>query len=400
LRYGASNTGQTVNGIAGIEDADIDAPEAWDIETGVSHPVVIAVVDTGVAYHHPDLEANIWRNTAENCDNGIDDDGNGYIDDCHGWDFIGNDNDPPDYNNYLGGIGHGSHVAGTIAAAGNNHTGITGVMWQAQIMPLRTLGVTGAGTTAAAIAAIEYANANGAQVINNSWGGIGFSQALKDVIDQSNAVVVCAAGNESQDNDLNPTYPASFTSPNIISVAATTSSDNLAFFSNYGHTSVDVAAPGVFTFSTMPVYSMGVSERVYRENFDEPDASLERLGWITGERSSFSSLSTWEVAPNQGGNGNSLEDSLDGDYKNNTSSWVGYTNSGIPLRSAKDNLYTLEFQWKGALEQDRDFLEINASIDSVSWDPIDQRSGTVSNFTKDFSTELTLVADIVDEFYF
>ena len=147
--WGLHNTGQT----GGTNDADIDAPEAWNLTTGSSN-VVIAVIDSGAAYNHPDLQGNIWSNSGEtSCTDGIDNDGNGYIDDCNGWDFIGDDNEPMDFN------GHGTHVAGTIAAVGNNNQGITGVMWQAKIMPLRFLGVSGSGTTADAVSAILYASA-------------------------------------------------------------------------------------------------------------------------------------------------------------------------------------------------------------------------------------------------
>ena len=240
--WGLHNTGQT----GGTSDADIDAPEAWDISTG-SVSVVIAVVDSGVDYTHPDLDANIWVNTGEtSCTDGIDNDGNGYIDDCRGWDFVNNDNNPMDDND------HGTHVSGTIAAEGNNGIGVTGVNWTAKIMPLKFLNKKGSGTTADAIEAILYANANGAHVINNSWGGGAFSQALKDAIDASPAVVVCAAGNDGVDNDATPHYPSSYTSVNLLSVAATDDTDILATFSNYGVTSVDLGAPGVSIYSTIP----------------------------------------------------------------------------------------------------------------------------------------------------
>ncbi len=255
--WGLHNTGQPVNGIPGTSDADIDAPEAWDIHTG-SSDVVIAVIDTGVAYNHPDLDdgtqRNIWINDVElNGILGFDDDGNGYVDDVRGWDFVGEDNDPTDYHF------HGTHVSGTIAAIGNNATGITGVNWLASIMPLRIFGVSGYGDTAKAIEAITYAADNGARVINASWGGGDFSQALYDAISYANdtgCLFVAAAGNGGDDgigddNDQDPFYPASYDLPNIISVAATDHNDNLASFSNYGATSVDVGAPGVNILSSI-----------------------------------------------------------------------------------------------------------------------------------------------------
>ncbi len=257
LLWGMHNTGQTVNGTAGIPDADIDAPEAWDITTG-SSSVVVAVVDSGVSTLSVvnDLSGNIWSNPGEIPENGIDDDSNGYVDDVVGWDFVFDDNSPNDAN------GHGTHVAGTVAAVGNNSTGVTGVSWSTKIMALRFLDARGSGSTEDAISAILYANAKGAHVINNSWGGDGYNQSLKDAIDASSAVVVCAAGNGGSDrigddNDAVPFYPASYTSSNLIAVAATDQNDNRASFSNYGPTSVDVAAPGVNILSTLSTGGYG-----------------------------------------------------------------------------------------------------------------------------------------------
>ncbi|MBI4654720.1 MAG: S8 family serine peptidase [Nitrospirae bacterium] len=239
--WGLNNTGQT----GGTFDADIDAPEAWDTLTGSR--VVIAVIDTGVNYNHLDLKDNVWTNSGEICGNKIDDDKNGYVDDCYGWDFVGSDGYPLDEN------GHGTHVAGTIAARGNNGIGVAGVMWSARIMSVRFLNKRGSGTTANAVSATIYAANNGARVMNASWGGGGYSQALYDAIDYAkskNALFIAAAGNSSSNNDTTPQYPSSYNLPNIIAVAATDHNDKLASFSNYGPTSVDVAAPGVNIYST------------------------------------------------------------------------------------------------------------------------------------------------------
>jgi subtilisin family serine protease len=225
--YGLHNDGQFYGG---TPDADIDAPEAW-IQTTGSSDVVVAVVDTGVDYNHPDLAANIWSDPST-----------GY----HGYDYVNRDTDPMDDNS------HGTHCAGTIGAVGNNGIGVAGVNWNVKIMAVKFLGASGSGSTSNAIQAILYANSHGAHVISNSWGGGGYSQALKDAIDASPAVVVCAAGNSARDTDAYPHYPSSYNSTNIISVAATDKNDNLASFSNYGETSVDVAAPGVSIYSTIP----------------------------------------------------------------------------------------------------------------------------------------------------
>ena len=230
----------------------IDAPQAWQVTTG-STGVTVAVIDTGVDWSHPDLSPEIWTNPGESCagcrSDGIDNDHNGYVDDWHGWDFVGNDNNPTDDH------GHGTHVAGTIGAAGNNGLGVAGVNWNVRIMPLKFLNAQGSGTTADAIDAVLYSAGNGADISNNSWAGDDFSQALADAItvaDQHNSLFVAAAGNESNDNDESPTYPASYDLPNIITVAATDEFDGIAYFSNVGRRSVDLGAPGVNIYSTWP----------------------------------------------------------------------------------------------------------------------------------------------------
>jgi len=259
LQWGANNTGQTVNGTTGTPGADINAPEAWDIFTG-DPSFVVAIIDTGVQYTHPDLAANIWINPGEVLD-GLDNDGNGYVDDIRGWDFYSNDNDPGDPS------GHGTHTAGTIGAVGNNSTGVAGMMWSCKLMPLRFLGPNG-GYTSDAVLAVQYAAAKGVKVSNNSWGGGSFNQALYDAINASKSVghvFIAAAGNGGVDqrgdnNDSSPYYPASYDLDNIIAVAATTSTDARAVFSNFGPTSVDLGAPGVNIASTYPTDSYAYSD--------------------------------------------------------------------------------------------------------------------------------------------
>ena len=232
--WGLHNTGQTVNWTAGTPDADIDAPEAWSVSTG-SPDVVVAVIDTGVDTAHPDLAPNIWVNAGEDCagcrTNGVDDDGNGYVDDWRGWDFANGDNNPTDDN------GHGTHVAGTVAATGNNGLGVAGVTWSSRIMPLKFLGADGSGTTDDAISAILYARAKGVPILNNSWGGGEVSEALRDAIEQTDAsgeLFVAAAGNDFTNTDVEPFYPASYDVPNVLVVGASDQFDRKAWFSNYG----------------------------------------------------------------------------------------------------------------------------------------------------------------------
>jgi subtilisin family serine protease len=259
--WGIDNSGQT----GGTVDADIDGPEGWDIASG-DPSAIIGVIDTGVAYTHPDLAANIWVNTGEISGNGIDDDGNGYVDDIHGYDFVNDDGDPFDDG------GHGSHVAGTIGAVGNNGEGVSGVAWNTQIMALKFLDANGNGSTDNAINAILYGVAMGAKVLNNSWSGGFFSAALLDAIESANTadvLFVAAAGNNGLNNDSSPSYPASYEAANIIAVAASDHNDQLASISNFGVGSVDLAAPGVSILSTVPYSSeqtLSVGGTTYRGN--------------------------------------------------------------------------------------------------------------------------------------
>ena len=248
--YALHNTGQT----GGTIGADIDATAAWDVTTG-SQAVVVGVIDTGIDYTHPDLAANIWTNPGEIAGNGIDDDANGFVDDVHGYDFANNDGDPMDDH------GHGTHVSGTIGAVGGNGTGVTGVSWNVSLMALKFLDASGSGWDSDAIRAINYATMMrtaydvNVRVTNSSWGGGSYDAGLLDAINAGGAagiMFVAAAGNSGQNADTSPSYPAAYNSPAIVSVAATDSTDSLAWFSNYGPTSVDVAAPGVNIISTLP----------------------------------------------------------------------------------------------------------------------------------------------------
>ena len=248
--WGLINIGQS----GGTADADIDAELAWGVSTG-SGSVLVADIDTGIDYNHPDLAANVWTNFGEIPGNGVDDDGNGFIDDVHGYDFANNDGDPFDDN------GHGTHTAGTIGAVGDNGVGVVGVSWRVKIMSCKFLNAGGSGTTANAVRAVDYATQMGAALSSNSWGGGGFSQALYDAIANANAhniAFVAAAGNSGVNTDVTPNYPSGYDLPNIIAVAATDRNDLLASFSNWGPTTVDLAAPGVDVLSTLPGNSYGL----------------------------------------------------------------------------------------------------------------------------------------------
>jgi len=245
--YGLDNTGQT----GGTPDADIDAPEAWDIAFG-SSSVVVADLDSGMELTHPDLAANLYTNPGEIPGNGVDDDGNGFVDDVHGWDFRDNDNNPSDPSFVC--ASHGTHTAGTVGAVGNNGIGVTGVAQQVKIMPLRAFFASLIFCTAQdsdLIEAIGYMALMRVPISNNSWGGGPFSQATQDAIGRTRMLFVTSAGNSSSNNDTAPAYPASYPLENILAVAATDHNDALASFSNFGLNSVDVAAPGVNILSTI-----------------------------------------------------------------------------------------------------------------------------------------------------
>ena len=236
---------------------DIGVSNVWDRTTG-SKDIVVGIIDSGIDYNHPDLAANIWKNFGETgtdvsgkdkTSNGIDDDNNGYIDDWRGWNFIRNNNNPMDDNE------HGTHVAGTIGAVGNNATGVAGVNWNVSLVGLKFLDSSGGGYTSDAIAAVEYAVKMKFFATNNSWGGGGYSQSLFDAIKKARdggQLFVAAAGNDGANNDSFSSYPANFALDNIISVAALDKDGNLAWFSNYGKNKVHVAAPGMEIFSTIP----------------------------------------------------------------------------------------------------------------------------------------------------
>jgi subtilisin family serine protease len=239
--WGLHNNGQD----GGTVDADIDAPEAWLKTTG-SNDVVVAVIDTGVDYNHPDLKDNIWTNPGEIPGDGIDNDGNGVIDDIHGYNAFADNGDPMD------GHSHGTHCSGTIAGQGNNGQGVAGVAWDAKIMGVKIFADNGSTTSDAILRGILYAAKNGARITSNSWGGGGANQAIKEAFEKSTAFHVMAAGNDGRDVDRRENYPSGYEMSNSISVAATDRNDKLASFSNYGVKEVDLGAPGVQTYSTIP----------------------------------------------------------------------------------------------------------------------------------------------------
>jgi hypothetical protein len=241
--WGMNNTGQN----SGLAGADISALDGWAIRTDASS-IVVGIVDTGILSSHEDLRDNLWFNPAEVPD-GVDNDGNGFVDDIHGINAITLNGDPTD------DAGHGSHVAGTIGASGNNTKGVVGVAWNVQLMALKFLSSGGGGAISDAVTCIDYGVDNGANILNNSWGGGFYSQALYDAVERARdagVIFVVAAGNATTSLDSGIVYPASLPFENVVAVASTTRNDELSDFSNFGQGMVDIAAPG------SEIYSVGI----------------------------------------------------------------------------------------------------------------------------------------------
>jgi len=358
--WGLNNHGQTVSGISGILDADVDAPEAWAINEGTNATtsVIVAVIDTGVAYNHPDLLLNMWDGA--NCVS----DTNTVLGNCnYGYDYEDDDKTP------LPSLSHGTHVAGTIAAVKGNAKGIIGLAPHAKIMALKT-----SLTTSEIVKSINFAKYNGAKVINASWGGPSFDQAMKTAIDAFPGIFVAAAGNDSSNNEVSHNYPSDFNSSNIISVAATNQNDALATFSNYGAISVDVGAPGTTIYSTIP----GTTTALF-EDFESVVPPAVPDGWI---RATSTGTSTWQTH-NPGAN-IALYGDLTVPYANNASTTITsplYDFSGVSSRGANisfdtqcDTEYTPE-HWS-------DYMAFEVSGDGsafttiLQWDEADLDSLT------------------------
>ncbi len=363
--WGLNNTGQS----GGTVDADIDAPEAWDIQKG-SEGIIVGVIDTGVDYSHEDLSANMFVNPFETPD-GVDNDLNGYVDDIYGINCISGSGNPMDDN------GHGTHVSGTIGAAGNNGKGVVGVSHNVKIMALKFLDASGSGTTSDAIECMQYLidmkqRGINIRVSNNSWGGGGYSQFLHDTISalrDNDILFIAAAGNSSSDNDSKPFYPASYNLDNIISVAATDNNDNLASFSNYGASSVHVAAPGVNILSTLP--GGGYAPKIGDRFFDNMESGS----------SNWSAQPSWSITAEQNytsGGRYSWSDSPYSNYSNYTNSSL--TSNPLNISGITEDLW-LGFWIRGRLETHYDFLYIEMSGDGISWKTVGTITGNISIWT-------------------
>ena len=375
--WGMHNTSQVVGATA---DADIDAPEAWDIGTG-SSDVIIAVLDTGIDYLHEDLIDNMWVNEAEFSGvAGVDDDGNGYVDDIHGIDPAGDDGSTPDADP-MDTYGHGTHCAGTIGAVGDNSIGVVGVNWDVRLMGLKmSPDFQGSIVSSAVIESIDYVvdqvenYSQNVVAINASW-KVEPNSVLRAALEAAGDVgimVVAGAGNDSTDNDAEPVYPASYDLENLIAVAATDYDDRLASFSNWGANSVHLAAPGVLIMSTVPRKYLAETGDIFFDDMESGDGN-----WVTGGTGDTWAITTdHEAFSAPSGGLRFLSDSPGVDYGVNVNSWVAidhnvdltaYTNQDVYLGAA--TAFQIE-----ELPYDMVYVELSNN-GGVSWDVLTYFAG-------------------------
>ena len=348
--WGLRNLGQTLKGIPGTPGtpgADIGATAAWDRTVG-SRSIVVAVADTGIAYDHPDLAANIWTN--DDPVNGVDDDHNGFVDDVRGRDFVDNDNDPRDLN------AHGTHIAGTIGAVGSNRIGVAGVNWAVSLLPVRVLDAQSSGTSESIANGFNYAAAEGARVVNASLGvSADTDPAMSAAIAaHPDTLFVVAAGNDGQNNDGEfPHVPCNLPAPNLICVAATTQSDGLADFSNVGAISVDLGAPGTNVYSTLTSFNVQ----------DDLEVNLTR--WIA--------QAPWARTGSTSADGAfSVTDSPNGSYANNADTSLR-TAAAVPMTGQGCRV---AYELRLDSERDFDHLHIETSPNGLTWTERDRWSGS------------------------
>ncbi len=332
-------------GLHASNDHDIDAPAAWNVTTG-SADVLVAVVDSGVDFSHPDLAGNIWTNPGEIADNGLDDDENGFIDDVHGWDFVHEDNVAQD------NIGHGTHVAGTIGAEGDNGQGMTGVAWNVSLLPIRAGDVELEAVDV--LEAFDYACQMGADIVNASFGGPSSFAVRQGITDCPGTLFVIAAGNSAKNVDNKPVYPCAYPDANIVCVAATDRKDRLAFFSNFGSTAVDLAAPGDSILSATP------RQVLFADGFE---SSMD--AWVVSSPSGKDwSRTTAKKASGLG----SATDSKQGDYANHSNTLM---RTAVPLDLQVGNECQLDYAVRYDLQLFDDWLLVEGREGSHPWRVID-----------------------------
>jgi subtilisin family serine protease len=372
-------------GLHQLSDADIDAPEAWDVTTG-SASVVVAVVDSGVAYNHPELSPNIWTN--DDPLGGGDDDGNGFVDDTHGWDFFDGDAKPLDQTD------HGTHVAGTIGAQGNDATGVVGVNWDVSVMPLRVGNAYGLDI-ASVVEAFHYAAANGARIVNGSFGGPSASSTVRDMIAMhSNVLFVFAAGNDGLNLGSSGSYPceehlappAGGGLANVICVAATSQTDAIAPFSNRGAASVHLAAPGVGIWSSVPAY-----DAVFGDGLE---GTLADFNARWGDRLSTVGDQLWTQSTAVRRTGvASLTDSPAGNYADNSDTSIrplAAVNLSGRIGCALDYQMRLAVETPGAIFHDL-FLITAGTTTSASAHTVAGWAGSTSGFFVPLRDDLSML---------
>jgi subtilisin family serine protease len=356
-------------GLHQASDKDVDAPEAWDVTTG-SSDVVVAIVDSGLAFGHPDLAPNIWTNSGETGGgketNGIDDDSNGRIDDWRGWDVIDGDNHPIDEQD------HGTHVGGTVAARGNDGTGVVGVSWSSKLMAVRVLNELNSGTLAGFAEGFTYACQNGADIVNGSLGGTNFSNAMRDaILACPDTLFVFAAMNNAQNLDTNPAYPCLYhkpppqgvNAPNVLCVAATTSTDDLASFSNFSATGAHLGAPGASVLSSIPA-----QQSLVLDQFE--DAGSLPGTWTASGTATWARTNERSVSP-----AFSLTDSAGGNYAANADARVARAAVSLAGREGCDLSYNMRL----AVEHSFDFLRIDrATAAAGPWTQVTTWTGFTS----------------------
>jgi subtilisin family serine protease len=387
----------TLWGMSQPSDADIDAPEAWDLQTGKAS-VVVAVVDSGVAIDHPDLAPNIWTNNDP--PGGGDNDGNGFVDDTNGWDFVQGDRSPRDFN------GHGTHVAGTIGARGNNAIGVAGVNWVVSLMPVRAANADGGLTSANIASALLYACREGADVVNGSFGGSGFSTPIRDAVisaDCANTLLVFAAGNSNWNLEpngaANDAYPCEYHRPaaqggasaaNIICVAATTETDTRASFSNYGATAVHLAAPGSNINSAWVAYSQVAGSA---EGFEGTDPEFDSR-W--GDRTTTAGDAPWGRTNAVANTGTySLADSPGANYANDSDTTI--RRLGAYSLSGREGC-RIDYRLRLATQFGFDFFEIWGGPTTATTIPLSGWTGSSSGAFVSLSDDISPLDGLGDAY--
>lgn len=413
--WGMQNTGLSDSGgQVGTKGSDINVVPAWKEGITGSRKILVAVIDTGVQWDHPDLKDNIYTNAGEAgplAENGKDDDGNGFKDDVHGWNFNKNNRDTRDDHS------HGSHCSGTIGGVGNNGEGVAGVNWQVSILPVKFLGGDGSGTLQGAVESINYARLMKVNIMSNSWGGGGFTQSLKDAIEKARdagILFVAAAGNDKNDNDKNPSYPATYDVDNVVSVAATDNKDAIASFSNYGAKTVHVSAPGVRVLSTTmggkygtfsgtsmaAPHVAGIAALVLSANGGMDYQELKRRLIATSDR--VPALRARSISRGRVNAYNALKNSMPPSQEPDESQWKTVEHaveSKHPYDSRSDQTFTINQPGAKFVRVIFEKVDTEASYDKVlikngAGDVVSEVSGTYTGLTSDYVTGETLTLQL------